>query len=272
MLYRTIIAFALLAFPPSPCLAYESVVITKLHEFVNETQVTPEEWMTAIEFLTRTGQMCAPFHQKLILLSDVLGGSVLVDALNNPPMVHLIPFATPIPLGESSEGKGEYLYAEGHVCIISGVPIPGVVIETWEANDRAGGFYDTQYADCVVADCRASSKYGYRAIVPIPYPIPGDGPMGDLLLALRRHIIHPNHLHMMIDAPTSAPANFRQQIVPTVPCRRSHGDTYQCLDVNKEGSVSQAVDDAEEWSWEEVTEDHGDGDLDGDNVDDTLNS
>ncbi|KAH9046792.1 aromatic compound dioxygenase [Lactarius hengduanensis] len=208
-------------------------LVTKLHEFVNETRVTPEEWMTAIEFLTRTGQTCTPLRQEFILLSDVLGVSALVDALNNPPVGAatessvLGPFFTEdapdVPLGESiaSEGKGEYLYVEGQVRTTSGAPIPGAVIETWETDDK--GFYDTQYADRVVADCRGrlvtdkDGKYGYRAIVPVPYPIPGDGPVGDLLLALKRHNIRPNHLHMMIDAP-----GFRKLTTALYP----EGDAY----------------------------------------------
>lgn len=208
-------------------------LVTKLHEFVNETRVTPEEWMTAIEFLTRTGQTCTPLRQEFILLSDVLGVSALVDALNNPPVGAatessvLGPFFTEdapdVPLGESiaSEGKGEYLYVEGQVRTTSGAPIPGAVIETWETDDK--GFYDTQYADRVVADCRGrlvtdkDGKYGYRAIVPVPYPIPGDGPVGDLLLALKRHNIRPNHLHMMIDAP-----GFRKLTTALYP----EGDVY----------------------------------------------
>jgi len=191
-------------------------LVTKLHEFVNETRITPEEWMTAIQFLTRTGQTCTPLRQEFILLSDVLGVSALVDALNNPPVGAatessvLGPFFTEdapdVPLGDSiaSEGKGEYMYVEGQVRATSGAPIPGAVIETWETDDK--GFYDTQYADRV-ADCRGrlvtdkDGRFGYRAIVPVSYPIPSDGPVGDLLLAMRRPNNRPNHLHMMIDAP-----------------------------------------------------------------------
>ncbi|KAH9179000.1 Intradiol ring-cleavage dioxygenase [Lactarius sanguifluus] len=123
-----------------------------------------------------TGQMCTPqaLRQEFILLLDVLGVSALVDALNNPPVSAategsvLGPFFTKdapdVPLGESSEGKGEYLDVEGHMRTISGVPIPGVVIKTRETDDK--GFYDTQYAGRVVADCYGQlvtdkdSKYG----------------------------------------------------------------------------------------------------------------
>ncbi|KAH9028322.1 Intradiol ring-cleavage dioxygenase [Lactarius hengduanensis] len=104
-----------------------------------------------------TGQTCTPqaLRQEFILLSDVLGVSALVDALNNPPVSAttesnvLGPFFTEdapdVPLGKSSEGKGEYLDVEGHMRTTSGVPFPGVVIKTRETDDK--GFYDTQYAD-----------------------------------------------------------------------------------------------------------------------------
>jgi len=131
--------------------------------------------MSTIDFLTRTGQTCTPLRQEFILLSDVLGVSAVVDALNNPPVgnatessvlgpfftddapdgqfnlrlrhpiplsalisVSLIPLYATVPLGESiaSEGKGEYMYVEGRVLTSSGEPIQGAVIETWETDDK----------------------------------------------------------------------------------------------------------------------------------------
>ncbi|KAI0002116.1 aromatic compound dioxygenase [Russula compacta] len=192
-------------------------LIGKLHEFVTETNITTDEWIRSIEFLTRTGQTCTPIRQEFILLSDVLGVSALVDALNNPPIGNatessvLGPFFTEdapdVALGESiaSEGKGEYMYVEGRVLNSSGEPIPGAVIETWETDDK--GFYDTQYVERHTPDCRGrlkadgEGKYGYRAVVPVAYPIPGDGTVGELLLALGRHNVRPNHLHVIIEAP-----------------------------------------------------------------------
>ncbi|KDQ58659.1 hypothetical protein JAAARDRAFT_34493 [Jaapia argillacea MUCL 33604] len=192
-------------------------LIGHLHQFVSETSITTEEWMNTIQFLTRTGQTCTPLRQEFILLSDVLGVSALVDALNNPPVSGgtsssvLGPFFTEdapdVELGASiaSEGKGQYMYVEGRVLSTDGKPIPDAVIETWETDEF--GFYDTQYADRPQADCRGrlrsdkDGKYGYRAVVPVAYPIPGDGPVGDLLLLLGRHNMRPNHLHMMIEAP-----------------------------------------------------------------------
>ncbi|KAI0274103.1 aromatic compound dioxygenase [Russula aff. rugulosa BPL654] len=214
-------------------------LISKLHEFVNETNLTTDEWMSTINFLTRTGQTCTPLRQEFILLSDVLGVSAVVDSLNNPPIGNatestvLGPFFTEdapdVTLGESiaSEGKGDYMYVEGRVLTSKGEPIPGAVIETWETTRRVRCFYDTQYTERSVPDCRgrlrtdAEGTYGYRAVVPVSYPIPGDGPVGDLLLTLGRHNIRPNHLHMMIDAP-----GFRKLVTSLYP----EGDEFLSSD------------------------------------------
>jgi len=192
-------------------------LITHLHQFVNETSLTTDEWMTAIQFLTRVGQTCTPLRQEFVLLSDTLGVSALVDAINNPPISGgtessvLGPFFTEdapdIENGESiaSEGKGDYMYVEGRVLGTDGTPVPDALIETWETDSL--GFYDTQYAGREKPDCRGrlrtdkDGKYGYRAVVPVAYPIPGDGPVGDMLLKLGRHNMRPNHLHLMIEAP-----------------------------------------------------------------------
>jgi len=194
-----------------------SRLITHLHQFVEETSLTTEEWMTAINFLTRTGQTCTPIRQEFILLSDVLGVSALVDGLNNPAVAGgtassvLGPFLTEdapdVSTGDSiaSEGKGDYMYVEGRVLDIHGKPVPNASIETWETDSE--GFYDTQYSDRTRPDCRGrlrsddQGRYGYRAVVPVAYAIPGDGPVGELLLHLNRHNMRPNHIHIIIEAP-----------------------------------------------------------------------
>jgi len=173
--------------------------------------------MAAIEFLTRTGQTCTPLRQEVILLSDVLGVSALVDSLNNPVVGGatensvLGPFYTEdaedVEHGGSiaSEGKGEYMYVEGRVLSTEGDPIADAVIDTWEADHN--GFYDTQYADRTHPDCRGrlhtakDGSFGFRAVVPRAYPIPGDGPVGELLISQGRHNMRPNHLHLMVEAP-----------------------------------------------------------------------
>lgn len=192
-------------------------LVRHMHDFVNETSITTDEWINTIQFLTRVGQTCTPIRQEFILLSDILGISALVDALNNPP-IHgamessvLGPFFTEdapdVAMGESiaSEGKGEYMYVEGRVLSTDGTPVANARIETWETDSN--GSYDTQYSVRDQPDCRGrlqtgpDGHYGYRAVVPVPYPIPGDGPVGDLLKELGRHNMRPNHLHLMIEAP-----------------------------------------------------------------------
>lgn len=184
--------------------------------------------MATIQFLTRAGQICTPLRQEFILLSDVLGISALVDALNNPAVNGatessvLGPFFTEdspdVGFGESiaSEGKGSYMYVEGQVRSTDGTPIPDASIETWETDSL--GYYDTQYADRQGPDCRGRLKtdkdgrFGYRAVVPVPYPIPGDGPVGDFLKLSNRHNMRPSHLHLMVEVP-----GFRKLVTALYP-------------------------------------------------------
>ncbi|RDB27606.1 Hydroxyquinol 1,2-dioxygenase [Hypsizygus marmoreus] len=192
-------------------------LVTHLHDFVRETSLTSEEWMTAIQFLTQTGKMCSDIRQEFILLSDALGVSTLVDTINNakPPTATeatvLGPFYTEDALevanGDSiaSEGKGDYMFVEGRVLDTKGNPIAGAIIDTWETD--GDGLYDTQYSNREKPDCRGrlfsgeDGSYSFRAVVPVPYPIPSDGTVGGLLKKLGRHVFRPAHLHIMIEAP-----------------------------------------------------------------------
>jgi len=227
-------------------------LIAHMHQFVNETSITTEEWMNTVQFLTRVGQTCTPIRQEFILLSDVMGVSALVDSLNNPPVKGatdssvLGPFFTEdapdVALGDSiaSEGSGQYMYVEGRVLSTDGTPVSDAVIETWETDEN--GFYDTQYSNRQAADCRGrlrsdkDGKYGYRAVVPVCYPIPGDGPVGELLLNLGRHNMRPNHLHLMVEAP-----GFRKLVTALYPS----GDEFLASDAVfgvKKGLVVKMVD------------------------------
>lgn len=191
-------------------------LIQHLHDFVRETSITTEEWMTALEFLTETGKMCSDIRQEFILLSDVLGVSSLVDALNHakPPGATeacvLGPFYTDdahdLKIGDSiaSEGKGDYMYVHGKVLDTEGKPIAGAIIDTWETDGH--GLYDTQYDNRDGPDCRGrlfsaeDGTYAFRAVVPVSYPIPSDGPVGAMVTGLGRHIFRPAHLHMQVEA------------------------------------------------------------------------
>jgi len=191
-------------------------LVRHLHAFVRETGLTRAEWEYAIDFLTRTGQKCDEERQEFILLSDVLGISMLVETINSgkagTESTVLGPFhvvqSPPRELGDSIDlvGTGPPCVVRGHVRDTSGAPIPGATLDVWQANDQ--GFYDVQQPG---AQPRANGRglftadpdgaYWFRTIVPSHYPIPVDGPGGDLLAATRRHPYRPAHIHFIVRAP-----------------------------------------------------------------------
>lgn len=192
-------------------------VITHLHAVVKEVEPTYEEWMTAIQFLTATGQMCDDKRQEYILLSDVLGVSMLVDAINTrrptgaTENTVLGPFhvegAPDLSMGEtiSQDGKGEPLVVSGRVVDIDGRPVEGAVIDTWQASHD--GFYDVQQAEQPENNLRgifrtgADGRFSYRTVKPSCYGIPDDGPVGQMLNGLGRGNMRPAHLHYIVSAP-----------------------------------------------------------------------
>lgn len=193
------------------------VVTRKLHEAVKELEPTQEEWFQAIMFLTKTGQICNEWRQEYILFSDILGVSMLVDAINNrkpsgaSESTVLGPFhvegAPLLDMGANIclDSKGEDMFIEGRILDTKGNPIEGAVIDVWQANDE--GFYDVQQKGLQpdfnlrgVFKTGADGRYWFRAVKPKYYPIPDDGPVGQLLRALGRHPYRPAHLHYIIKA------------------------------------------------------------------------
>jgi hydroxyquinol 1,2-dioxygenase len=193
-------------------------LIRHLHAFVREIEPTQAEWGAAIGFLTDTGKMCDGARQEFILLSDTLGVSMLVDALNNrstrgeTQSTVLGPFYVQdpqeFPLGANIAGamKGMPLYIAGSVADADGNPIAGAVVDIWHSDDS--GFYDVQQMDALGglagrARLRADAqgRFSCWTIKPIEYPIPVDGPAGKLLTAQGRHPWRPAHVHFMIAAP-----------------------------------------------------------------------
>ncbi|KAF5245931.1 hypothetical protein HYE67_005245 [Fusarium culmorum] len=188
-------------------------VVTHLHDLARETRLTTDEWMTAIQFLTQVGQICTDVRQEFILLSDILGLSLLVDSIDHPKPkgstegTVLGPFHTHEAehVGEGSlishDPDGEPLLVLCTVKDINGAPIDGASIDVWETDSK--GFYDVQHADRNGPDGRAVLKsdsegnFWFKAIVPVPYPIPHDGPVGKLLKVLGRHPYRPSHMHFM---------------------------------------------------------------------------
>jgi hydroxyquinol 1,2-dioxygenase len=190
-----------------------------LHAFIREVRPTHEEWAVGIDFLTKTGQMCSDVRQEFILLSDTLGASMLVDAINHPmpegatETTVLGPFyvadAPEFALGAniSVSQKGEPMFVEGTVRDSHGRPIANAQVDTWHAD--AEGFYDVQIGTggAPALDmrarlhCDAEGRFYYRTVVPAYYPIPHDGPVGKMLEAQGRHPYRPAHVHFMIGAP-----------------------------------------------------------------------
>lgn len=201
---------------PNPRLKFllESLV-DHLHDFARETRLSTEEWESAIDFLTRVGQTCTPIRQEFILLSDVLGLSVLVDGISHPKPegatigTLLGPFHThdaeEHEQGDQicSEGKGEPLLITGKITDLEGNPVKGASIDLWECDEN--GLYDTQYPDRDGPDCRGivhtdeHGEYVIKCIKPTPYPIPHDGPVGQLLQLIKRHPYRPAHIHFIIE-------------------------------------------------------------------------
>ncbi|AEG50176.1 Hydroxyquinol 1,2-dioxygenase [Sphingobium chlorophenolicum L-1] len=195
-----------------------TIIVSHLHAAVKEAALTTEEWMAGIEFLTKTGQMCSDWRQEFILLSDVLGVSMLVDALNHhrpegsTENTVLGPFyvagAPHYELGANIclDGKGEPLVVRGRVTDTDGNPVPGAVVDVWATNDD--GFYDVQQKGIqpdhnlrgvFIAD--SNGEYWFRTVKPRFYPIPDDGTVGKLLASLGRHPNRAAHLHFIVKAP-----------------------------------------------------------------------
>ena len=189
-------------------------LITHLHQVVKEVEPTEDEWMKAIMYLTNTGQKCDDRRQEFILLSDVLGVSMLLDAINNrkskdeTETTVLGPFHAPSPTVTNGENIAKSVVGDN--CIVSGNimdtdknPIPGASIEVWQSGPD--GLYDVQ-KDGDVVDLRATllslkdGSYLFRTVKPQYYPIPVDGPVGDLLNNLDRHPYRPAHIHFMVKA------------------------------------------------------------------------
>jgi len=195
--------------------------VTHLHAFIREVELTQEEWMQGIEFLTRTGQMCDEKRQEFILLSDVTGTSMLVDAINHRFSSNATestvfgPFyrqgARELPMGASIslDGRGEPTVVSGRVHSTDGTPIPGALLDVWETDEN--GLYEQQDPEQPDMNLRGNfrtdseGRYCFVGIKPVSYAIPNDGPVGQLLRALGRHPFRPAHIHLLISAEGFAP-------------------------------------------------------------------
>ena len=203
----------------SPRLAEIMTSLVKhLHAFTKEVEITQDEWHAAIDFFTRTGHMCDEYRQEFILLSDVVGLSMLVDAINSrrpegaTENTVMGPFhlegAPEYEMGANItlQGKGETCTFAGSVRDTQGNAIDGAKIDVW--SDSEDGYYDVQQPDIQplynnrgVFRTGADGTYHFKGQKPVSYPIPDDGPVGQLLCHLGRHPNRPAHMHYIVSAP-----------------------------------------------------------------------
>ena len=202
-----------------------SAVIRHLHALAREIDLKPDEWMAAIQFLTKVGQTCDDKRQEFILLSDTLGLSMLVVELDQKrrsaaaladtqasvaPTEATVqgPFywegAPELPLGSDiGQGMpGEPAYYSGRITDTHGRPIAGCCVDVWSGDGE--GVYDMQLGSDAGMRLRArfrtdsDGRYRFWSIKPTYYPVPDDGPVGDMLRLMGRHPNRPGHIHMMV--------------------------------------------------------------------------
>lgn len=192
-------------------------MIRHVHAFVDETQLTQEEWMAGIQFLTAVGKFATDARQEMILLSDVTGVSSLVEMQNYKGLSgatentvlgpFYIPGAKVRKNGDSvieTEDAGERLRVSGHVRSQDGKPIQGATLEIWET--ASNGFYPVQDENQDPMNLRGTfisdenGYYEFLTVRPVPYPVPVDGPVGDFMRATGRHPMRAAHIHFVVRA------------------------------------------------------------------------
>ena len=197
-----------------------SSLVRHLHDFARDVKLTEDEWFAGVKFLSDAGRITNDKRQEFILLSDVLGLSMLVTAQTNAKpdgcteSTVLGPFfvggAPQVENGAdiANGAKGAPSIVRGRVRGIAGQPIAGAVIDVWQSDED--GFYDVQRPvpdgqseHRARAQLRSDTegRFHFRSVLPEHYPIPHDGPVGALLEALNRHPWRPAHVHFMIEAP-----------------------------------------------------------------------
>jgi len=192
-------------------------LVQHLHAFARDVKLTEEEWFQGIEFLTQCGHITDSKRQEFILLSDVLGLSMLTVAMNTEKprgcteSTVFGPFhvegAPRYELGEdiANGAKGTPCVVRGTVRDIAGKAIPGAVLDVWQSDED--GLYDVQHEGLDQAQARgvlkadAEGAFFFRSILAVPYAIPHDGPVGRMLQATGRHPWRPAHLHFRVKAP-----------------------------------------------------------------------
>ncbi|MFF4750489.1 dioxygenase family protein [Streptomyces sp. NPDC002514] len=192
-------------------------LVQHLHDVARETRLTSEEWFTAVDFLERVGHLSPPTRQEFVLLSDILGLSVLVDQINHArgsatDSTLLGPFYVEgRPRAENGADisggvTGMPLFFSGGAVDPEGRPVAGAYVDTWHSDGE--GFYDVQQADRLNGETAMRAllatdddgRFWFRSIVPRYYPVPTDGPCGEILRAAGRSPMRPEHIHFWLHA------------------------------------------------------------------------
>jgi hydroxyquinol 1,2-dioxygenase len=194
-----------------------TALIAHLHAFAREVELTEEEWLEGIKFLTATGHITSGKRQEFILLSDTLGLSMLVIAQNNrkPARCTEATVFGPFHVGDAPSyqlgadlgngAPGEPCFVNARVRGLRGEAVPDARVDVWQADES--GLYDVQYTDLDRHQARgvlrsdSQGRVFFRTVLPVAYPVPSDGPVGRMLAATARHPWRPAHIHFMIDAP-----------------------------------------------------------------------
>ena len=195
--------------------------VKHLHAFAREVQLTEEEWFEGIKFLTAVGQKCDDKRQEFILLSDILGLSMMIVALNHktgpgateatvlgPFFAHgAKEYEYGADLREGASLEGEDVYVSGRVLSLDGKPVPNALLDIWQA--KADGIYDVQTDSGFELRGRvkanAKGEYAFKSYKPKFYSVPVDGPVGDLIRATGNHHMRPAHMHAIVSAPGYQP-------------------------------------------------------------------
>jgi hydroxyquinol 1,2-dioxygenase len=200
-----------------------TALVAHLHAFLRDVRPTLTEWEQGIAFLTAVGQMCDEQRQEFIMLSDVLGASMLVETMEAARQAQDATASTVLgpfhvvtsperALGDTIDlvGEGPACLLEGTVCDPDGTPVAGARVDVWQSDEK--GAYDVQAPDRQppgngrgLFTTDEAGRFWFRTVVPAEYPIPTDGPVGDLLRATARHPYRPAHVHFVVEAPGHVP-------------------------------------------------------------------
>jgi hydroxyquinol 1,2-dioxygenase len=193
-------------------------LVQHLHDFAREVRLTGDEWFTAMDFLERTGKISTPTRQEFVLLSDILGLSMLLDKINEHTGASVTDSALLGPFyvegrpeadngDDISDGvTGTSMFVTGRVVNEQGEPIAGAKVDTWHSDGE--GFYDVQQTEKLhdqlamraLLTTDDDGRFWYRSISPRYYPVPTDGPCGEILRAANRSPMRPQHVHFWVHA------------------------------------------------------------------------